>query len=127
MPGDAGVMAAKDVLGRAGEDRAAAHLIAVGFTVLDRNWRAPGGEIDIVAREGDEVVVVEVKTRTSVAYGHPLEAVSAVKLARLWRLAYAWRRAHAGELRGAALRVDAIAVIGADPATGAIEHLRDLR
>ena len=56
---------AKDALGAYGERVAVAHLVAAGLTVLDRNWRCPLGEIDIVARDGDVLVVCEVKTRSS--------------------------------------------------------------
>ncbi len=87
-------MAAKDVLGARGEELAAAALAAAGMLVIDRNWRCGQGEIDIVAVDGDETVFVEVKTRASVAYGHPLEAITAQKLARLRRLAAAWCEAH---------------------------------
>ena len=58
-------MRAKDGLGAYGEQVAAAHLVASGMTVLERNWRCPQGEIDIVARDGDVLVVCEVKTRSS--------------------------------------------------------------
>lgn len=118
------VMAAKDDLGRAGEDRAAAHLEATGYRILDRNWRTRGGEIDIVAERGGAIAVVEVKTRRGDLFGDPLEAVDARKRARLWRLAMAWRHAHpesAGELR-----LDAIAITGPDPASAALVHLEDL-
>ena len=117
-------MAAKDDLGRAGEDRASVHLQAAGYRILDRNWRTRDGEIDIVAERGSVLVVVEVKTRRSDLYGDPLEAIDVRKRARLWRLATAWRQAHpeaAGELR-----LDAIAITGPDPASAALVHLEDL-
>jgi putative endonuclease len=116
-------MAAKDELGRAGEDRAVRHLLDVGYVVLDRNWRCDRGEIDIVACRGRTVAVVEVKTRRSEAFGHPLEAIDARKSARLWVLASAWARAHPDHMRGRALRLDAIAVLGPDPRTAVLEHL----
>lgn len=117
-------MAAKDDLGRAGEDRAADHLRAAGYRILDRNWRTRGGEIDIVAERDGVIAVVEVKTRRGDLFGDPLEAIDARKRARLWRLAAAWRSAHsdAGELR-----LDAIAITGPDPATARLVHLEDLR
>src|ERR1700709_100831 len=93
MPGIVACMAAKDVLGSRGEDLAASALTEAGMLVIDRNWRCSQGEIDIVALDGDETVFVEVKTRTSVAFGHPLEAITAQKLARLRRLAGAWGEA----------------------------------
>ena len=114
-------MAAKDDLGRRGENLAAEHLIASGYRILERNWRCEHGEIDIVALAGDEVVFVEVKTRTSVSYGHPLEAITVAKLARLRRLAGAWCQAHP-DVR-AAIRIDAIAIIAPTRGLVEIEHL----
>ncbi len=110
-------MAAKDALGRRGEAIAARFLVSRGLAIVDRNWRCAQGEIDLVARDSAELVFVEVKTRSSVAYGHPLEAVTASKLARLRRLAAAWCEAHPGEHR--LIRIDAIGVIA--PVTGEIE------
>jgi putative endonuclease len=118
-------MAAKDDLGRAGEERAARHLTALGFRVLDRNWRCPQGEIDIVAATADTLAVVEVKTRASEAFGHPFEAIDRRKAARLWRLAMAWIAAHPDDARGRSLRIDAIALIGPEPRTAQLEHLED--
>lgn len=118
-------MAAKDDLGRAGEERAAQHLIERGYTLLDRNWRCPRGEIDIVAARGRTLAVVEVKTRRSDAFGHPLEAIDDRKAARLWALARAWVHAHPEHGRGRTVRVDAISVLGPDPATARVEHLED--
>ena len=85
---------AKDALGAYGERVAAAHLVAAGMTVLDRNWRCPIGEIDIVARDGDVLVVCEVKTRSSVAFGHPAEAVDWRKQRELVRSATVWIDRH---------------------------------
>lgn len=120
-------MAAKDELGRAGEDRAAQHLIARGYRILDRNWRCSQGEIDIVAELSGVICIVEVKTRRSIAFGHPFEAVDDRKRERLWRLAYAWCRDHADMAANRMLRLEVIGIIGADPAGAALEHLVDLR
>ncbi len=120
-------MAAKDDLGRAGEDRATAHLIALGYEILERNWRCAQGELDIVARLDRVIAVVEVKTRRSAGFGHPFEAIDARKRRRLWRLAYAWAQEHPDTARGGALRLQAIGLIGDDPATAQLEHLEDLR
>jgi putative endonuclease len=119
-------MADKDVLGRAGEERAARYLESHGYAVLSRNWRAPGGELDLVVRSATEVVVVEVKTRRSELFGHPLEAIGDVKKARLWRLAMAWVASHRDEVQGRRLRIDAIGIIGPDPETAALEHLEGI-
>lgn len=115
-------MAAKDLLGKRGEDLAATALTTAGYVVIDRNWRCSQGEIDIVAIDGRETVFVEVKTRTSVAFGHPLEAITAQKLARLRRLAACWCEAHPGDHNR--IRIDAIAVIAPPAGEPQIEHLR---
>lgn len=70
-------------LGRLGESLAAAHLAAAGHEVLYRNWRCPAGEIDIVTREGDTLVLVEVRTKRSRRYGTPEESLTARKRATL--------------------------------------------
>ncbi len=120
-------MAAKDDLGRAGEQRAVEHLTHLGYTILDRNWRSPQGELDVIARRGAELAVVEVKTRSSLDFGHPFEAIDARKRERLWRLAHGWIAEHRDQARGAELRLHAIGIVGIDPATGVLEHLADLR
>jgi putative endonuclease len=115
-------MARKDILGKAGESLAVAHLRQQGFLIIERNWRCAQGEIDIVARDGTTTVFIEVKTRSSVASGHPFEALTVVKLSRLRRLAGAWCEAHPA-VRGD-IRIDAIAVISPSYEPPVIEHLR---
>ena len=81
-------------LGAEGEARAARHLEAGGYAILARNSRAEGVEIDLVARRGDTLAFVEVKTRRSGAHGAPEEAVDWHKRRRLVRGAAAWLRAN---------------------------------
>lgn len=114
-------MAAKDELGKRGEDLAAQFLSDAGYCVIDRNWRCARGEIDLVARDGNDTVFVEVKTRSSTAFGHPFEAITATKLARMNRLAYAWCAQASG--RVPRIRVDVIAVIAAPDSEPQLEHL----
>ena len=117
-------MAAKDDLGKRGEELASAFLISSGYEIIDRNWRCAQGEIDVVATRADEVVFVEVKTRSSVAFGHPLEAITVPKLARLRRLAAAWCEVHPAPPHGRRrIRIDAIGVIAPSRAPATIEHL----
>jgi putative endonuclease len=78
---------ARRQLGDHGEDLAAAALQKQGYKILERNYVAPIGEIDLVARQGQTLVIVEVKTRKSTRFGSPQEAVSAAKQAKLQRLA----------------------------------------
>lgn len=114
-------MLAKDAVGRYGEDLAARYLQELGWELVDRNWRGLRGELDIVAVLDGVLAVVEVKTRTTTRFGHPAEAVTAAKLARLRRLAGQWLAEH--ELRPSSVRIDVICV--ELPAGGAarVEHL----
>lgn len=118
-------MAAKDELGRLGESLAAHYLERAGFEILDRNWRCSQGEVDLVTREGGETVFVEVKTRSSTAFGHPFEAITGAKLNRLRKLAGAWREANPDQ-KGP-YRIDGVAVHWAGEVEPEIEHLRGLR
>lgn len=107
-------------IGRHGEDIAARYLVDAGYVLVDRNWRGTRGELDIVARDGDEIVVVEVKTRSGLGFGHPAEAITAAKLARLKRLAGQWLGEHSP--RAASVRIDVLAVILA-PSGARVEHI----
>lgn len=77
-----------------GEDLAADHVRALGWRILDRNWRTRQGELDLLAAEGTTLVVVEVKTRASRVFGDPVAAVTPRKLARMQRLARMWLTEH---------------------------------
>jgi putative endonuclease len=81
---------ARRELGARGEDRVAAWYEANGYSVVARNWRCRQGELDVVARRGRVVVFCEVKTRSSTAFGAPVEAVTRTKQARLRVLAARW-------------------------------------
>lgn len=120
-------MARKDDLGRAGEERAAEYLTAQGYRILERNWRCAQGEVDIIAAREGVVHFVEVKTRTSIAFGHPFDAIDARKRDRMWRLAHAWAATNPAPRGPRPLRLSLIGIIGADPASGTVEHLAELR
>ncbi len=113
---------AKDAVGAYGERVAAAHLVAVGMVILDRNWRCAAGELDIVARDGDTVVFCEVKTRTGTGYGFPLEAVTPRKAARLRRLAATWL--HERDVRVPDVRIDVVGVLRPRRGAAQVEHVR---
>ncbi len=112
----------KDVLGRRGEDLAAEYLRQAGFRILDRNYRCSDGEIDIVAADRRILVACEVKTRSGVGYGTPVEAVTTQKVRRLRRLAVRWVVAH-GVIFDA-LRVDVVGVLRSPDGKFTIEHVR---
>ncbi len=77
----------KKRLGDLGEDLAARHLRALGYRIIERNYRCPLGEIDCVAVQGNTLVFLEVKARQSTRYGGPLEAVDQKKRRKMTRLA----------------------------------------
>jgi putative endonuclease len=74
-------------LGIAGEAAAERWLLRAGFTIVERGFRARCGEIDLVALHGSVLVFVEVKTRRQQTFGHPAEAVTAIKRGRIARVA----------------------------------------
>jgi len=119
-----GVVRAKDALGRMGEEVAARHLESEGFVVLERNWRCSEGELDILARDGDTLVVCEVKTRSSTRYGSPFEAITERKLHRLERLGMRWMRERG--VRPTRMRVDIVSVLAPPDGRRVIEHVRGL-
>jgi putative endonuclease len=92
------------------------------MTVLARRWRCAQGEIDIVALDGDCLVVCEVKTRRSVLAGTPAEAVTPAKLTRLRRLAAAWLEQQPQAFPE--VRIDVVAVLVPRRGAARLEHLR---
>jgi putative endonuclease len=75
-------------IGRLGEELAAQYLSSLGWEIIARNWRdAKNGELDLIAAYLDKWHFIEVKTRSSWRYGHPLLAIEKAKLQRLHRLA----------------------------------------
>lgn len=112
-------------LGARGEELAVEYLQGIGCRLLDRNWRSGRrGELDLVVREGGAVVAVEVKTRSGLGYGTPLEAVTAQKIERLRHLLHTWVREH--RTRYAALRVDAIGIVLRPQEEPLIDHVRGI-
>lgn len=109
-------------LGRYGEDLAAAHLEATGCRILARNWRCRLGEIDLVALEGQCLVVCEVKTRQSITAGDPLESVTAVKARRLRRLTGAWLATQ--DRFYADVRIDVVGIVCPETGPARMVHLK---
>ena len=115
-------MRVRQAVGRFGEHVAADHLVADGMRVLERNWRCRLGEIDIVALDGECLVICEVKTRRSLAFGFPVESVTPAKLARLRRLAAGWL--DTCDRGYAEIRIDVISVTFPRGGRPEVEHLR---
>ncbi|MGC4983224.1 MULTISPECIES: YraN family protein [unclassified Streptomyces] len=115
---------ARNALGAYGEELAARRLTGAGMTVLARNWRCGRtGEIDIVARDGDALVVCEVKTRGAGAFQHPMEAVTPAKARRLRGLAERWLQEHGGAPPGG-VRIDLVGVLVPERGAPVVEHAR---
>lgn len=115
-------MDGRTTVGRYGENVAVRYLEDRGFRILERNWRCGAGELDVVAVEDDCLVVCEVKTRRSEAFGPPQVAVTPRKLARLRRLTVMWLASHEGSWPAIRLDVLAVRVQRSGPAT--VEHFR---
>lgn len=96
-------------LGESGEEYACGELRRRGYAILARRYRTRHGEIDIIARDGEVLVFVEVKTRSTEAFGSPLEAVSRAKQRKVVRMAadYVGR----SRLSGVACRFDVVGVV----------------
>ena len=116
-------MNARGALGRYGEDLAARLLTEAGLAVLARNWRCRAGEIDIVAGDGDALVICEVKTRRAGSFEHPMAAVTPAKAERLRRLAGIWLDRHGGPPSGG-VRIDLVGVILPRRGAPVAEHVR---
>lgn len=109
-------------VGAYGERRAVAHLVEAGIRIVERNWRCADGEIDIVARDGDDIVFCEVKTRRSLEFGPPASAVGPSKMRRLRRLATRWLHEHDVHVRD--VRFDVLSVLPQRRGAARVEHLR---
>ena len=116
----------KQQLGVRGEDLACAELERQGMQVLERNWRCRLGEIDIVAAEvggaGLTLVFCEVKCRSGLGFGHPLEAITFTKMRTLRQLAALWMREH--HVKASTIRLDAIGVVLVSGEPPSLTHVR---
>jgi putative endonuclease len=108
-------------LGARGEAVAADWLRQQGLEILDQNWRGPAGEIDLVARDGATLVVVEVKTRSGTGFGAATAAVTASKYARLRRLAAQWIEQH--QLHPDDIRIDVIGILLRPGRAAEVDHI----
>lgn len=108
-------------LGAFGEQSVVDYLASKGISIVDRNWRIREGEIDIVAQRSDGTFAfVEVKTRSSMAFGHPLEAISREKAYRLQRLALAWLAVN--ESFGQPFTIDCAAVLISHSGVASVDY-----
>ena len=116
----------KQQLGVRGENLACDELERQGMQVLERNWRCRLGEIDIVAAEVGEagltLVFCEVKCRSGLGFGHPLEAITFTKMRTLRQLAALWMREH--HVKASTIRLDAIGVVLVSGEPPSLTHVR---
>ena len=116
----------KQLLGATGEEIAVDYLVSQGYVVFDRNWRSKSGEIDIIASEKfnsqEELIFIEVKTRSSRDYGDPIEAITATKYLRMYRLALEWLSENSASRE--AWRLDVISIVISRAQEIEIDHLK---
>ena len=108
-------------LGERGEELAVRHLVSKGYSILERNWRHEKAEVDIIARQGDTLAVVEVKSRSSEAFGDPLDSVGREKIRLLRRAMNAYVNLKGIDLE---IRFDLIGVVLEDDRQS-IRHVED--
>ncbi len=116
-------MALSHEFGRLGEDLAARHLAAHGWTIVQRNFRLGHKEVDLVVRRRGVVAFVEVKSRSGAGFGHPLDAITPAKRREIERVARVWIARHGRE--GEIYRFDAVAVIRGGGEPPRVEHVED--
>lgn len=118
-------MEAPQALGRDGEDLAHRYLQRQGLLVIARNYRTPGGsaEVDLIARDGEMLVFVEVKTRETDEFGAPDRAIDGVKRDKIRRAALNYlRRSGLAEDR---VRFDVVSIVAGSEAAARFDYTRD--
>lgn len=103
------------LVGSAGEEEAVSFLRQQGYRILERNFRLRGGEVDIIAQDGETIVFVEVKTRRSLSFGPPELSVTQAKQRRIITAARWWLQRHA--LENSPARFDVVAITIANGAS----------
>ena len=113
-------------IGRIGEEHAVEHLVGIGWQVLDRNWRCNEGELDILAHapHAGALVFIEVKCRSGLGFGDPLEAITWRKRSKLRQLSLLWLAEH--RIRADRLRIDAIGVLLRPGQEPVVNHVRGI-
>lgn len=101
-------MNSKQIIGKMGEEWAVTYLIEKGYTIIERNFRCRQGEIDIIGKEKEELVFLEIKTRTNKKYGEPAEALNNIKKKHIIRTIEFYL--YTNQLTNEQVRVDVIEV-----------------
>lgn len=115
-------MADHNQLGKAGEEEAVRYLLEKGYSILHRNWRCGKKELDIVALQQGELIVVEVKTRRNTDYAKPEDAVDEKKIRRIVAAADAYLKRYALDLP---VRFDIITITGSKEKEFITEHIQE--
>ena len=116
-------MAAHNELGKWGEDLAASYLEEQGYEILERDWKSGHHDLDIVARDENTLVIVEVKTRRNRLFGDPEEAIDYKKRLSLQSAANHYVKSHRTK---APVRIDVITIVGTIGNTPEIDHIKDV-
>lgn len=116
-------MAAHNELGKWGEDLAASYLEEQGYEILERDWKSGHHDLDIVARDENSLVIVEVKTRRNRLFGDPEEAIDYKKRLSLQSAANHYVKSHRTK---APVRIDVISIVGTIGNTPEIDHIKDV-
>ena len=116
-------MAAHNDLGKWGEDLAADYLQDKGYVIIDRDWKSGHHDLDIVAKEGDTLVIVEVKTRRNRLFGNPEEAIDYKKRQSLQSAINHYVKSHHVNVP---VRFDIISIVGTIGSTPEIDHIKDV-
>jgi putative endonuclease len=109
-------------LGSKGEDLAIQFLKKKGYRIIERNYKTSVGEIDIIARDGNTIVFVEVKTRTDDSFGYPFEAVNKKKRQKLKNLALLYLKR---QVKESPVRFDVLSIFYTDAREQEIAHIKD--
>lgn len=116
-------MAAHNELGRWGEDLAAAFLEEKGYAIVERDWKSGHHDLDIVAKDGSTLVIVEVKTRRNRLYGNPEEAIDYRKRRSLLSAINHYAKSHRIY---SSVRFDIISIVGNIGEKSEIDHIIDV-
>ncbi|MSS46433.1 YraN family protein [Cutibacterium sp. WCA-380-WT-3A] len=115
----------RPAFGAWGEDLAAQYVQSLGWTIIARNWACDAGEIDLIARDDQTVVFIEVKARSGTGFGDPLESITTAKVRKLHELALTWLVEHDEGVHS--VRIDAIGIVVHPGIEPAVTHVRGIR
>ncbi len=116
-------MAAHNELGKWGENLAAAYLQKKGYEILERDWKSGHHDLDIIARDEDTLVIIEVKTRRNRLFGNPEEAIDYRKCQSLLSATNHYVKSHYIK---APIRFDIMSIVGTIGSTPEIDHIKDV-